>query len=66
MLIVATLVFELDHVTSVLMFCVVPSPYVAVAVYCCVVPLLTLALAGVTAMELSFSTVRVAVWVVPA
>ena len=37
-LMVATPVFEDDQVTCVLIFCVLPSLYVPVAVNCCVLP----------------------------
>jgi hypothetical protein len=49
--IVATLVFEDDHVTWEVMFCVLPSEYVPVAVNCCVAPTLIVGLAGVTEID---------------
>jgi hypothetical protein len=49
-LMVAAAVLELVHVAEELMLAVEPSPYVAVAVNCCVPPATMLAVAGVTAM----------------
>jgi hypothetical protein len=52
-LIVATAVLEDAHVTCVVMFCVVLSEYVPVAVNCCVAPAWMLGFAGVTAIDVS-------------
>jgi hypothetical protein len=48
LLIVATVAFDELHVTELLRSCVLPSLYVPVAVNCCVRPLATDPLAGVT------------------
>jgi hypothetical protein len=51
--IVAVAVFDELQATDPVMFCVVLSEYVPVAVNCCVAPIKMLGLAGVTAMEAS-------------
>ena len=61
LLIVATPVVDELQVTVVVRFCVVPSENVPVAVNCLVVPLATLGLVGVTAMETSVAAVTVRV-----
>jgi hypothetical protein len=57
--IVALLAFDELHVAEPVIFCVVLSEYVPVAVNCCVALVVMLGLAGVTAIDTS-----VAVWVV--
>ena len=49
--IVVAVVFDVDHFTELVRFCVLPSVKVAVAVNCCVSPRATEGLAGVTAIE---------------
>jgi hypothetical protein len=63
LLIVATGTDEELHVTNDVIFCVVASEYVPVAVNCFVVPFAMLGLVGVTAIEdsVAFVTVRVVV-----
>ena len=51
--IVAAAVFEDAHVTWLVRFCVLESEYVPVAVYCWVAPVASVALAGVTAIEVN-------------
>ena len=51
--IVATVALLLLQVALLVTLAVVPSAYVAVAVNCCVPPMSTLALEGVTAIELT-------------
>jgi hypothetical protein len=58
---VATGKFEDAQVTLVVMFCVLLSLYVPVAVNCCVLPLATDGLGGVTAMDCSVAAVIVKV-----
>jgi hypothetical protein len=55
-LIVATVGFELVQVAVVVTFPVVPSLYVAVAANCWVAPTAMLAVAGVTAIEVTVAT----------
>jgi len=50
---VATVVVTEDQVTELVMFCVLASENVPVAVNCCVAPLTIDGLAGVTAIEVS-------------
>jgi hypothetical protein len=50
-LIVATLVFDEAHVTEPVMFWVLLSEYVPVAVNCCVAPTWIVGVTGVTAMD---------------
>ncbi len=52
-LIVAAAAFEDAHVTWLVRFCVLESEYVPVAVYCWVAPAVSVALAGVTAIDVS-------------
>src|SRR5262249_50680879 len=52
-LIVAAAVLEDAHVTWLVRFCVLESEYVPVAVYCPVAPAVSVALAGVTASDVS-------------
>jgi hypothetical protein len=54
---VATAVVPELHCTVVVMFCVLLSVYVPVAVNCCVVPAAMLGTAGVTAIETSVAAV---------
>src|SRR5438270_749135 len=56
---VATVVVAEAHVTELVRFCVELSVNVPVAVNCCVVPLATLGLAGVTAIEVNAAAVTV-------
>ena len=51
--IVAKAVFVELHVTWLVIFCVLPSLYVPVAVNCCVAPTVIVGFAGVTAMDCS-------------
>lgn len=60
-LIVATEVADELHVTEELMFCVLLSEYVPVAVNCCVPPAVTDTVAGVTAMDVNVAAVTVRV-----
>ena len=60
LLIVATVVAEEVHVAVEVRFCVLLSEYVPVAVNCWLPPELTEAFAGVTAMETSVVTVKLA------
>ena len=53
LLIVATVVFDEFQPTWLVIFCVLLSEYVPVAVNCCVAPVETVALTGVTAIEVS-------------
>ena len=48
---VVTVVFDVDHFTELVRFCVLPSVKVPVAVNCSVSPRATEGLAGVTAMD---------------
>jgi hypothetical protein len=57
--IVAAAVFEDDHVTCVVRFCVVLSLYVPTALYCCVCPFATVADVGVIAIDCSVAAVTV-------
>jgi hypothetical protein len=57
LLVVATAVFDDDHVTVVVRSFAVASEYVPVAMNCCCNPLATLALAGVTPIETSTAEV---------
>ena len=57
-LIVATAVLDDVQVTWLVIFCVLPSEYVPVAVNCCVAPAVMVGFAGVTAIELSVGRVR--------
>src|SRR5208283_3742291 len=59
LLIVATNVFDELHVTDVVIFCVLLSEKVPVAVNCSVVPRAILGLAGVTAMDTSVAELTV-------
>ena len=52
-LMVATDVFEDAQVTWLVMFCVLLSEYVPVAVNCCVAPVGMVGFAGVTAIDVS-------------
>jgi hypothetical protein len=56
-LMVAFDVSDEPHVTDAVMFFVLLSEYVPVAVNCCVVPVVTLGFAGVTATEASVAAV---------
>jgi len=58
---VATVVSEELHATTVVRFCVVPSVYDPVAVNCCFVPLAILGLFGVSEMDRSVAGVTVKV-----
>ena len=60
-MIVAAVVFDEAQVTEDVMFCVLLSEYVPVAVNCCVVPLGIEGLAGLTAMDTSVAAVTVSV-----
>ena len=55
-LIDAAAVFEDAHVTWLVRFCVLESEYVPVAVNCWVAPTVSVAFAGVTAIEVSVAT----------
>jgi hypothetical protein len=57
----AVAVLDEAHVAEAVRFCVEPSVYVPVAVNCCVSPLATLGVAGVTAMETSAAGCTVSV-----
>jgi hypothetical protein len=57
--IVAAAVFEEDHVTCVVRFCVELSLYVPTALYCCVCPFATVADVGVIAIDCSVAAVTV-------
>ena len=59
LVIVAVVVVPEVHATLVVMFAVVASLYVPVAVNCCVAPLAIDGLAGVTAIEASVAAVTV-------
>ena len=61
LLIVATEVDDELQVTVVVRFCFEPSEYVPVAVSCCVVPIMTVGLAGVIATETSVAGFTVSV-----
>src|SRR5579859_7619029 len=68
---VATVGFALAQIAVAVMLAVVPSLYVAVAVNCCVAPTWTLAVTGITAIEVKLGaagggTVNIAVPVTPA
>src|SRR5262245_48443633 len=56
-LIVAAAVFEDAHVTWLVRSSVLESEYVPVAVYCCVAPAVSVALAGMTAIDVSVGPV---------
>src|SRR5262249_29984046 len=51
--IVATAVLDELQVTWLVTFCVLPSEYVPVAAHCCVAPIATAGLSGVTAIDVS-------------
>ncbi len=59
LLIVATLIDEEDHDTDVVMFAVDPSVYRPVAVNCCVPPMETDGLSGLTSMAARTTVVTV-------
>jgi hypothetical protein len=61
LLIVATLVVSELHCTVVVMFCMLPSVYVPVAVNCCVAPSGSVGIAGVTAIDTNVAGVTVTV-----
>ncbi len=65
LLIVATSVFVDVHVAQVVRLCPAPSARVPEAVNCCVVPSAMLALAGLTAMDITGEEMRTAVPVTP-
>jgi hypothetical protein len=58
---VAVAVDELDHTTELLKSCVVPSPYVPVALNCCVLPSATDGFDGPTAIDDKVAVVIVTV-----
>ena len=66
--IVATLVVDELQVTELVRFWVLPSVYLPVAVYCTLVPIFTVWLAGVTAIDTRAAgpTVKVVLPVTPA
>jgi len=61
LLMTATSAFDDAHVTTVVRFCVLPSVYVPVAVYCCVVPSAIVGFCGLIAIDTSAAGVTTSV-----